>query len=203
LGAEPKLADCTRSLAIDAVTRERVKQRLRRELGTQGPLLGVHPGNLGHAYNWSIGRYAELVQRLMQHGRVLVTGSPKEIGLHAAIRKQIGEHPGRVAYVDDLSLRELIAAIEQLDVLTVSSTGPLHLAGVLGTPVVGLFSTHIEQSPLKWAPYGPGHLILQAPLLPGEDANFPPERGTEQMERISVDEVAAAVLSRVNRRQAV
>lgn len=183
-------------IEIDPQARVRAITRIENELGCQGPLFGVHPGNFKNAYNWPPSRYAGLVSRLAEHGRVIVTGGPSEAPLLAEVRN-LARTPtdARVAYVHDLSLSELIAVIAQMQVLTVSSTGPMHLAGALGTPVVALFSRHPCQSPAKWRPFGDANIILQPDLAPGEDPRIPPARGTAHMERISVEQVLAANLS--------
>jgi ADP-heptose:LPS heptosyltransferase len=183
------------AFAIDPAVRQRVEGRIARELGTTGPLFGVHPGNSHSAYNWPPERYAELVGCLAHHGRVIVTGGPNERGLLEQIRRAAPvSRPERVEYVSDLSLAELTAVVSLQRVLVVSSTGPMHLAGLVGTPTVALFSPHPAHVPAKWAPLGENHTLLVAPLLPGEDAAVPAERGTELMSRIELATVLGAAL---------
>ncbi len=186
------------TLNVDAAARRRVSERIARELGSEGPLFGVHPGNKNSAYNWPASHYAELVSRLAAHGRVLLTGSPEERGLLETVGSRLSARlRNRVAQCTDLSLPELAAAIADEEVLVVSSTGPMHLAGVVDTPTVALFSPHPAHVPAKWAPLGKNHSILVAPLAAGEQADVPKERGTELMSRIGVDEVLAAALRHV------
>ncbi len=71
----------------------------------------------------------------------------------------------------------------------------MHLAGVVGTPCVALFSPHPAHVPAKWAPLGEHHTLLVAPLAEGEDASVPREQGTELMNRISVEQVVRAALN--------
>lgn len=196
LGLPVDMSASSVNLEVDPAARQQVVARIQRELGGDGPLLGVHPGNFQSAYNWPLSRYAELVSRLAEHGRVMVTGGPSEAALLADVRRQAVLPLGaRVGFFHDLSLSELVAAIAQQDVLTVSSTGPMHLAGALGTPVVALFSRHPAHSPAKWRPLGERHVILQPELRPGENPRIPKSQGTVHMEGIAVDTVVAANLS--------
>lgn len=184
-------------LSVDPAVRRRVSARIASELGGEGPLFGVHPGNKNSAYNWPASHYAELVSRLAAHGRVLLTGSPEERNLLETVASRLSARSrNRVAQFTDFSLPELAAAIADEDVLVVSSTGPMHVAGVVGTPTVALFSPHPAHVPAKWSPLGSNHNILVAPLAAGEQADVPKEKGTELMARISVDEVLAAALQR-------
>lgn len=195
LGATGRLADLSPRLVVDPHALDVVRDRIHRDLGTHGPLFGVHPGNGHSAYNWPVEKYAALVSRLAVEGRVLVTGGPSERGMLDELRAGLSPSArGEVLVVSDFSLRQLVAALAQLTALTASSTGPLHVAAALGTPVVGLFSPHPAHLPAKWAPLGPHQTLLVAPLAPGQDARVPPTQGSALMARISVDDVLAANL---------
>lgn len=195
LGGSADVTGFLPSLEVDAATHERVVARIEQDLGNRGPLFGVHPGNNHSAYNWPPSHYAQLVARLAQHGRVMVTGNPSERTLLDWIRGQLPPNVrNRVAFYTDFELLELAAALVQQTALTVSSTGPMHMAGVLGTPVVALFSPHPAHVPAKWRPLGENHTILVAPYLKGEDPRVPPHRGTAVMSRIRIEQVLAANL---------
>ncbi|HEV3138174.1 MAG TPA: glycosyltransferase family 9 protein, partial [Pirellulales bacterium] len=136
LGVKVELAGLSPRLEIDAATRLRVAERIGRELGPNGPLFGVHPGSKQSAFNWPSGHYSDLVCRLAKYGRVMVTGSPAEIPLLASIRGLVPDAlRSRVGFYSDFQLLELAAGLSMQTALTVSSTGPMHVAGILGTPV--------------------------------------------------------------------
>ncbi len=195
LGATAQLADTRPRLVVDPQATRSVLHRIERDLGTQGPLFGVHPGNGNSAFNWPLDHYAQLVSRLADHGRVLVTGSAAERPLLESLRDQLSPRArAEVMLATDFTLPELVAALGQLTALTASSTGPLHVAAVLGTPVVGLFSPHPAQVPAKWSPLGEQHTVLVAPLAAGQDARVAREQGQALMARISVEQVLAANL---------
>jgi ADP-heptose:LPS heptosyltransferase len=200
LGGSTDLAGFLPKLEVDAATLERVATRIEQDLGNRGPLFGVHPGNSHSAYNWPPSRYAQLIGRLAHHGRVMVTGGPIEQTLLDWIRGQLPQHVrNRVAFYTNFELLELAAALSRQTALTVSSTGPMHMAGVLGTPVVALFSPHPAHVPAKWRPLGENHTILVAPYLKGEDPRVPPHRGTSVMSRIRIEQVLAANLQYAQR----
>jgi ADP-heptose:LPS heptosyltransferase len=104
------------------------------------------------------------------------------------------EVTSRVALITEFDLRQLAAAFQLADVITSANTGPMHLAGALNQPLVALFSAHPAQGPAKWRPLGNRHTILQAPLLPGENAEIPSEQAAVHMSRIQVADVLAANL---------
>lgn len=57
-----------------------------------------------------------------------------------------------------LTPRESAAVIERADLFIGHDSGPLHLAGAVGTPCVGLFGSY--NRPKKWHPVGPNTHIL-------------------------------------------
>lgn len=201
LGGAAVMGNLDPRLTIDAAAQQRLRTRLERELPGGGPLFGVHPGNLGSAYNWPADNYVALVARLARQGRVMVTGSPTERTLCERMRADLpADLALRVSVYNDLTLPELVAAIAQQSALVVSSTGPMHVAGVLGTPVVALFSPHPVHAPAKWSPLGSNHTVLVAPLHPGEAAEVPREQAAAVMSRISIESVAEAALELAKRR---
>ena len=195
LHCDPLIEPTPPHIHLAGAVRDRVRGRLEYQLGRRGPLFGVHPGNYHSAPNWPSDRYLELVIRLAAVGCVVVTGGPGESELLESMRRKLpGSLRARVAFHHEFSLMELAAAISLQDVLTVSNTGPMHLGGVLGTPLVALFSADPVQSPAKWAPLGQRHTILKAPLLAGESPTVPRSKAWDHMCRIAVEEVVHANL---------
>jgi ADP-heptose:LPS heptosyltransferase len=183
------------SIGVNENVLHRIRSRIQADLGAGRPWFGVHPGSFNSTYNWPIARYRDLVEKLADHGSVVVTVGPGEQEMLTKIRTSL---PSRVlecvAFYHEFDLMELAAAIALEDVLTVSNTGPMHLAGVLGTPLVALFSAHPLHSRAKWEPFGQQKTILQAPVLDGENPEIPEAKADDHMARITVDEVVEANL---------
>lgn len=197
---DPEIRATAHGPRIEPEILGRVAARLTADLKQPPPWIGVHPGSSHSSFNWPASRYAELVERLVEHGPVVLTGGPGEHALLADIGGRLSPRcAGRVAWYHDFSLLELAAALTQLRVLTVSNTGPMHLAALLGTPVVALFSSHVVQGPRKWEPLGDRKTILVAPWAAddvGRRAVGRPsaDRVAAHMCQITVDEVVAANL---------
>lgn len=190
-------------LIADPVTVAKIGARIQRDIGICRPLFGVHPGNYNSAWNWPTERYLHLISELAARGGVVVTGGPGEERLLDQLKTGLpGDLGCRVVFYPDFDLRELCAALSVIDVLTVSNTGPMHLASALGTPVVALFSSQLWQCPAKWAPLGQHNTILQAPLLPREDSHLSLDEAHEHMCRITLEEVVEANLRIIRARAA-
>lgn len=132
------------------------------------PLLGggrftlvVHPKSLGSAREWPLGRWRALVDALpADRYCVLVTGSAAE---GAAMRAWLDALP---AHAHDLTgrlaLDELLAVLAAADGVVAASTGPLHLAALLGAPTLGLFSPRRPVHAGRWGPIGPRAESIEA-----------------------------------------
>ncbi len=152
--------------------------------------LVLHPRSLGSAQEWPLACYAALADALPpDRFRVLVTGTAAE---GAAMRAWIAERPAHVHDVTGrLSLAELIALLARVDGVVAASTGPLHIAAVLGTRVLGLYPTVRPMHPGRWAPLGARAEVLTPPagVVPGDGM----EGEAGGVRAVSVDAVRARV----------
>lgn len=134
--------------------------------------LVVHPRSSGSAREWPLAHWAALVAALpAERFRVFVTGSAAE---GASMRDWLTALP---AHAHDLTgrleLAELIAVLAAAGGVVAASTGPLHLAGLLGTRALGLYPGVRPMHPGRWGPIGAGAEVLAAD---GADlAAIPPE----------------------------
>ncbi len=142
------------------------------------------------------GRYAELIARLSSAGcDVAVTGSAFEVELVERVIKNSGVNTQ--VYLGSGGLKELAGVLAGLDVFIGPSTGPLHLASAVGTPVVGIYCPIFVCLPARWGPIGPNDTALTPDVAPcnrcinGKCDHF------DCMESINVDEVKDAALGKV------
>ena len=134
--------------------------------------------------DWPVGRFIELARLLCQsypQAHVVVLGDDnarlRAGPLGAAL-------PGRVTVAaGSLSLRESAALMQQLDVYVGVDTGPTHIAGALGIPMVALYH-----------PRYPGRNLV--PLENSRCTVIEPVEG--EMDRIPVEWVSRAVCKRLD-----
>jgi heptosyltransferase-3 len=138
------------SSADDQVTRDMLASR---GIAPDQPFAVIHPGSGGSAREWQIGNLGDLGARLWRQKKlpIVVTGSATERGRAVILTQQIGS--GTISLAGELTIKQLAALLRRASVWIGHSTGPLHLAVALGTPVVGLYSQLIPMSPRRWGPY--------------------------------------------------
>lgn len=150
----------------------------------------MHPKSAGSAREWPLQHFARLIKDLPpERFNVLITGSENE-------GKVVRPHlPLDFAHANDLtgklSLEELMALINTADGLLAASTGPLHIAAVLGKPAFGVFVPFRSKHTGRWGPIGPRARAFQLPEI---CAGCPNPSDCECMRRITPTEIKVALM---------
>ena len=114
--------------------------------------LVVHPGMSGSALNWSLDHYEKVILSLSKKLPVVITGSEMDRSYWQPLSEKI--HSDRVTWMTNLSIPQLLSVLKQASMVIVPSTGVIHLATSVRTPVVGLYSPRISEHPNRWGPLG-------------------------------------------------
>lgn len=112
----------------------------------------LHPKSQGSAVEWPVSSYKELAQLLVEKGFTPVfTGTENE---GSQFLGEIEDLHGVVDASGKLSLDQLIVLISKCKGFVACSTGPLHIAGFLDVPTVGLYAPRRPIHPGRWRPIG-------------------------------------------------
>lgn len=102
------------------------------------PRVALHPGATDTRRRWPADRFAQVARHLVAEGyEVLVTGTPAERDVVDGVVTAAGV-PVR-PLVGTLSLGGLAGCYAGCALVVSNDTGPLHLAGAVGTSTVGIF----------------------------------------------------------------
>ncbi len=183
---EPRLALAPKdeTLAKAWLARHQSKFKVKR-----GPLVVIHPGSRGSAQNWTPTRYARLAEVLRKRykARIVISGGPGDEDAVASCA--LGLSGPAALMSKPLPLRAFAALLGHADLFVSASTGPMHLAGAMGTPTLSLFPPLRAMSPLRWGPRGNRRAVLTPA---GMGFRAPSARGRDYLSAISVDQAAAA-----------
>lgn len=113
----------------------------------------LHPGSGASARDWSPANFGSLATMLAAHEgvSVLVTGGAGEEELVAKVLEH--SPPSVRSMVGKLGILEYAALAKMASVFVANSTGPLHVAAAVGTPVVGLYPQISPLSATRWGPW--------------------------------------------------
>lgn len=165
-------------------------------------LIVLHAGSGGSARDWPMERFIFIGRRLLHRGlRVILTGSEEEQSLVDSIFTGIGD--GCINTVGRFSLRDLAALYEKIHVLVANSTGPIHIAAAVGTPVIGFYPPIVQCSPARWGPYTEKRLIFEPDKSKCPECSRGPCRSSLCMEQIAVDDVEHGVLQLLEKYAAI
>lgn len=164
----------------------------RRQLGPG--TVALHIGaTFGTAKRWLPERFAALASELAAGGAsVVLIGSMAERELARQVRMQTANPAGIRNFTGETTLEDLAALLAASDLLVSNDSGPMHLAGAVGTPVVAIFGSTNERETYPLAM--PRRLkLIKAPGVscsPCKLRDCPIDHRC--MTRISVAEVRAA-----------
>ena len=155
--------------------------------------IGLCPGaEYGPAKRWLPQRFAEAAAKITAQSSAqwILFGTKNDVATGEQIATAIGDHC--VNRIGQTTLDQLIDELRQCSLLLTNDTGTMHLAALLGVPVVAVFGS---TEPRLTGPLGDGHAILRhhvecSPCFLREcPIDF------RCMKAVSTDEVAEAVLS--------
>jgi lipopolysaccharide heptosyltransferase II len=159
--------------------------------------IGLCPGaEYGPAKRWLPKRFAEAAEKISAQLFVqwILFGTPRDATIGAEIAAVLGDYC--VNRVGQTTLDQLIDELRECRLLLTNDTGTMHLAALLGVPVVAIFGS---TEPRLTGPLGDGHVVLRhhvecSPCFLREcPIDF------RCMKAVSVQEVANAVLSILSR----
>jgi heptosyltransferase-2 len=155
----------------DETTREYLRSQGIHDAET---VVGINPGaTYGAAKRWSTERYARLADRMIEslNAKVLILGGPGEEKLGHAISAQMKNTA--LVLSGRLTVRELMAAIRQCNLLITNDSGPMHIAAAFEVPLVAIFGPTNPRITSPWSDQssalsasggGSGGLLLRKPV---------------------------------------
>ncbi len=127
-----------------------------------GPIVAVHPGGEGFRgmKRWPVGRFVEVTRNLVDRrgAHVVILGGADEVEL--AKRYKAGVPEAR-SLVGLLTLGETVAVLERSAVFLGNDSAPLHMAGALGIPTVGIYG---PTNPANFGPRGQNVSVVRSAL---------------------------------------
>ena len=139
-------------------------------LGDGHTLIVLHVSAGNPFRRWPADAFVDLITRLAEtdaRRRVIVMSGPSEREAAATIgaraRERLGAAADRVVDRMEFDLRELRALLDRAQLFVGGDSGPLHIAGTTGVPVVGLYGPTL---PARSAPWRPSRFVTESIEVP-------------------------------------
>jgi heptosyltransferase-3 len=183
-------------LTIPDAVQKKIDARLAAD--SVGRFAVLHPGSGGSARDWPPENFAGLGDALRsdENLTIILTGGSHEQAVTTAVAGKMKTAP--VDYTGKFSLQELGALYARATLFVSNSTGPLHIASAVGTPVVAFYPPIVQCSAVRWGPYTQRKRVFtadagQCPLCHGGQC-----RSDICMQQITVDQVVAGIKDLLN-----
>jgi heptosyltransferase-2 len=188
-----KVDDLLPEVYISGAEKAEAKEVLRSLALNSGDFVAIHPGSGGSARDWPLHSFASLADAVaVKLGRkVLLTGGPEEVGLTEEMMGLMRASPATLA--GSLGVRQLASVLEEAAVLVTNSTGPMHLAVAVRTPVAAIFCPVKGCSPSRWGPLGDLSIVLKPRVSDCNDCIGERCVHYDCMDKVGVGEVLGAV----------
>jgi ADP-heptose:LPS heptosyltransferase len=144
-------------------------------------LVGIHAGASVPEKRWPMDRFAAVAAALATRPELRVLAFVSPGGDGAAVADVPGVIPAKVG------LRQMAALVARCTLLVCNDSGPMHIAGALGTPTIAIFGGRVA----RWfAPLGEGHTIIT------------PGNGAQHLSAIPTSDVQIAIEHRLAAKKA-
>ncbi len=179
-------------LAVPESSNEAAAAELRRlGIATAERYVVLHPGSGGSARDWSAVNFGDLARGLAADGfKVVVTGTGTERDLVGEVLTRAGG--AALGSAGQMSLKVLAAFIGHAQLFVSNSTGPLHIAAAVGTPVIAFYPPIRECSARRWGPLAEEKVVFTADNVTCPRCHGGPCQGNDCMDQITVVDVLAA-----------
>ena len=151
-------------LYVDEQARKEVEQLLLNDgILPDAPLIVCHvSSNNGQSKRWPIPYWATLIDRLLRENvaQVVFTGAPDDLPLIESVTQRMHEHTA-INLAGKTSLTQLAALMQRADLLITGDSGPMHIAGAVGTPLIAI---HGPTDPALSGPVSPHATILRSDI---------------------------------------
>lgn len=162
-------------------------------LGADQPFALINPGAAWPNKRWPAERFGETAARLRDRLGMpsAVLWGPDEATLAASVARASG---GAARMAPQTTMVEMLALARAARVMVSGDTGPLHLAGAVGTPVVGLYG---PTPPGRNGPWDPRDQVVSSHDECACVFKRQCTADTWCLERVTVDAVVDAVVRRL------
>lgn len=124
-------------------------------------IIGFHPGAGKKDNTWSAENFIELIQQLFKKHKnyILLTAglTDKEVINYISEKLKILNIPFEIA--ENLEIKKLAAVLSRINLYITNDTGPMHIAGSVGTKMISLFG---PTKSYEWAPSMENQFYIQS-----------------------------------------
>ena len=114
-------------------------------------IIGFHPGAGKKGNIWTTENFIEVIEQLYKNygNHVLITAGKTDAEVIDAIEKKLKELKIPFEIAENFEIKRLAAVLSRINLYITNDTGPMHIAGLVGTKLISLFG---PTKAYEWAP---------------------------------------------------
>ena len=128
---------------------------------TEDLIIAIHPGASSPSRRWPIYRFTEITKVLLKKykAKIVLLGGAETVSMAGYISDRVQNQT--INLVGQISISQLASILKRCTLLISNISGPAHIAVVVGTPVVSIFSMNdAGVSPVRWKTLGKNDIVL-------------------------------------------
>jgi ADP-heptose:LPS heptosyltransferase/GT2 family glycosyltransferase len=131
------------------------------------PVVAVHPGVGAIMRQWLPEYFATVIDLLIEKNQVnvVLVGGHDEVALAEEVLSHIVNRKSVLSLAGKTSLADLTGVLGACSLFLGNNSGPLHIAGALGVPTIGIYSGVVDAA--EWGPIGARAIALQRNMVCG------------------------------------
>ncbi len=127
----------------------------------KGKLIALNPGASRIERCWPSKNFSGLANLLLENGfQPILVGSPADVEICEDVQRNVKKN--LPCFTGRTSIQEMAYILARCHLLISNDTGAIHMASAVDTRCIGLYGATAFFK--ETAPWGEGHMILQAPL---------------------------------------
>jgi lipopolysaccharide heptosyltransferase II len=162
-GATINPVDRTPRLFVDPLAHQQLQQLLAQAgIVPEKPFIVCHVcSNNGQSKRWPIPHWATLLDKLIREldAQVVLTGASDDTLLIESVTRKMQEQA--IDLAGKTSLPQLVALLQQADLVISGDSGPMHIAAAVGTPLIAI---HGPTDPALSGPVSPTATVLRSDI---------------------------------------
>lgn len=123
----------------------------------------IHPFASYPPKQWRLENFVSLINQISRFWNVVIVGGRENIKFKALFQK-IDAGKKIANLIGETDLLQLAGILKNARCLISNDSGPVHLACCVETKCIVLFNNSVlSRSPVRWGPWGEGHIVIQKP----------------------------------------
>ncbi len=125
------------------------------------PVFGFHPGAGKKANLWNTDNFVSLISELYKkyNNNVLITAGWTDKEVVSSISSKLNDLKINFTLAENFEIKKLAAVLSKINLYITNDTGPMHIAGSVGTKMISLFG---PTKSYEWAPVGEKQFYIKS-----------------------------------------